>query len=510
MGSPRHSPHKSRYSVGMVSISPNRPRSLKLVFLSALVLVAAIVALVLRPAPQQSELRAAEQLWQAGRVTEALRSYQALRSSPSAPALVDIRLATIMLLRGDCAQAQTYAATALGKPLRRDEAAQAHLIVGQCATQRGALDRAQAEWLSVDPQSPYHAIVDVLSGETALRGGLRTRAIDDYNTALKAPLVEPWRSFVRLRLALALAPHEHETALKHLRLIPETLRAPEPETRPLLPLTSGEIVRQARQLEAILAAPQEQHRQLIGQQLIDLNLLRLAIATFEEVTIDVPRDPLAEAHAAYARWQLGQTSAATTQLRELVAQYPQEPLIATLYATIAINAGNLDEASAVLDAAEARNPLDPAIVLVRSDLLVARRQYPEAIVERRRARDIARPEVRGRYALALAEQHLSLTYRVCDSGITAASEATTIAAADPKAWQLLASMNYHCRAYQQAAEAARRGLALAPNNPGLHFFLGAALWEDRDQQAARPHLIAAADLAPASEWRKRAEQTLGW
>ncbi|HEY0607747.1 MAG TPA: tetratricopeptide repeat protein [Herpetosiphonaceae bacterium] len=494
----------------MTSISRDKPRSLKLAYLSVLVLIGAVIALVLRPAQQPDELRAAEQLWQAGRVTEALRSYQTLRSSESAPALVDIRLAAITLLRGDCAQAQMYAATALGKPLRRDEAAQAHLIVGQCAAQRGALDRAQAEWLSVDPQSPYQALVDVLSGEIALRGGLRSSAIDAYTSALAGPLPEPWRSFARLRLALALAPDAPETALRHLQSIPETLPDPAPETRPLLPLTSGAIVGQARQLAAILAAPPEQQRQLIGQQLLDLNLLRLAIATFEQVPVDAPRDPLAEAHAAYARWQLGQTSAATTQLRELVAQYPQQPLIATLYATIAINAGNLDEASAVLDAAEARAPLDPAIVLVRSDLLVARRQYPEAIVERRRARDIARPEVRGRYALALAEQHLSLTYRVCDSGITAASEATTIAADDPQAWQLLASMFYHCRSYTQAAEAAQRGLALAPNNPGLRFFLGAALWEDGNQDAARPHLIAAADLAPASEWRKRAEQTLGW
>ncbi|HEY0734968.1 MAG TPA: tetratricopeptide repeat protein, partial [Herpetosiphonaceae bacterium] len=357
----------------MTSISRDMPRSLKLAYFSVLVLIGVVIVLVLRPAQQPAALRAAEQLWQAGRVTEALRSYRALRSSDSVPALVDIRLATIMLLRGDCAQAQMYAATALGKPLRRDEAAQAHLIVGQCAAQRGAFDRAQAEWLSVDPQSPYQALVDVLSGELALHGGLRSSAIDDYTAALDGSLAEPWRGFARLRLALALAPHAPETALRHLQLIPETLPDPAPETRPLLPLTSGAIVGQARQLEAILAAPQEQQRQLIGQQLLDLDLLRLAIATFEQVTVDAPREPLAEAHAAYARWQLGQTSAATTQLRELVTQYPHEPLIATLYATIAINAGNLDEASAVLDAAEARAPLDPAIVLVRSDLLVARR-----------------------------------------------------------------------------------------------------------------------------------------
>lgn len=483
---------------------------LRLAYLAALALILVVSILVLQPAPQQAELRATEQLWYAGRVTEALRGYQTLKSSESTPALVDVRLAAITLLRGDCAQAQAHAAGALRQPLRRDEAAQAHLIAGQCAALRGDLARAEAEWRSVDPRSPYHALVDVLAGEAALRAGLRSTAIDRYTAALTAPLPEPWLSFVRLRLALALAPAEPETALQHLQSIPDQLPAPTPETRLLLPFAPGEIVGQSRQLAAILAAPKEQRTQLLGQQLLDLDLLPLAIATFEQVPIDAPGRPLAEAHAAYARWQIGQTAAATTQLRELVARYPQEPLIATLYATIAINAGNLDDASAVLDAAEARAPLDPAIVLVRSDLLVARREYPQAIVERRRARDIARPEVRGRYALALAEQHLSLTYRVCDSGVAAAREATTSAATNPNAWQQLAAMLYHCRSYKQAADAAQRGLALAPHDPALHFFLGAALWEDRDREAGRPHLIAAADLAPASEWRKRAEQLLGW
>lgn len=483
---------------------------LKLAYLSALALIAAVSILVLRPEPQQIDLRAADQLWQSGRLTEALRRYQSLYASKAAPALVDTRLAAIGLLRADCSHAQTHAAAALHKPLRRDEAALAHLIAGQCAALRGDLARAQAEWQSVDPRSPYHALTTVMLGEYALRTGQRATAIDRYTAALATPLVEPWRSFTRLRVALALAPTAPDEALRQLALIPATLPDPDSDSRPLLPLTASEISGQSRQLTAILATPAEQHPQLLGQQLLALDLLPLAIATFEQVPIDAPNRPLAEAHAAYARWRLGQVSAATTQLRDLVARYPQVPPIATMYATIAINAGDLDSAAAVLDAAEARHPLDPAIVLVRSDLLVARREYPQAIAERRRARDIARPEARGRYALALAEQHLSLTFRVCDSGVAAAREATTIAAADPRSWQMLASTLYHCRSYRESAEAAAQGLSLAPNDPALHFFRGAALWEAGDRVAGRPHLIAAADRAPGSEWRRRAEQTLGW
>jgi tetratricopeptide (TPR) repeat protein len=482
---------------------------LKLWHLPALVLIVAVSLLVLRPEPQLSELRATERLWHDRRTTEALRRYQSLQSSPIAPALVDVRLAALFLLRGDCSQAQISVAAALRKPVRRDEAAQAHLIAGQCAALRGDLVRAQAEWASVDPRSPYHPLAAVLHGEYALRAGQRSTAIERYTTALTATLDEPWRGFVHFRLALALALSAPDDALQHLAAIPASLPDPDPATRPLLPLAAAQIAQQSRQLHAILELPPTQHAQLLGQHLLDLNLIQLALAAFEQVPLDAPNRPIAEAHAAYARWQLGQTNAAAAQLRELVTRYPQEPLIATLYATVAIDAAELDAAAAALDAAEARNVLDPAIALVRSDLLAARREYPQAIMERRRARDIARPEVRGRYALALAQQHLDLTYKVCDDGITAAREATTIAANDPRAWHLLSAMLYHCRSYIESAEAAQQGLQRAPNDPALHFFLGAAQWEVRARESGRLHLLAAADFAPAGEWRSRAEQVLG-
>jgi hypothetical protein len=66
---------------------------LKLAYLAALALTVVVGALVLWPDPQLAELRAAERLWHAGRVAEALRRYQSLRSAEDAPALVDTRLA---------------------------------------------------------------------------------------------------------------------------------------------------------------------------------------------------------------------------------------------------------------------------------------------------------------------------------------------------------------------------------------------------------------------------------
>lgn len=489
----------------------------RLLLVGLLILTFASVV-VLRAAPDASALRDAERLWSAGRIAEARQQYLALATGAQVPPLVPVRLATIGLLRGSCPEAQAYAARAIAQPsLRRDEAAQAHLVAGQCAALRGAPERAEAEWLSIDPRSPYERLVNLLRGEQALRMGHAAQAIPAYRAALEghrsasATLSEPWTMLARFRLALLLAADAPAEAQGLLVTIPLPLPAPTPETRPFLPLASSDLAQQSLQLRSILNQPAAQRSPLLGQQLLHLELYRLAIVRFEQIP-DGSAETLALAGAAtaYARWQLGQQAAATAQLQELASVLPDSPAVATLYATAAIQAGQLDAAAAALDAAEARDPLDPALALVRADVLIGRREYARAIGELRRARDIARPEARARYALALANQHLRLTYDLCGGGISAARDATTIAPGDPVAWQGLAAALYHCRAYDQAASAARSGLERVPDHAALSFFLGAALRASGQHDAARPHLIAAIDAAPGSEWRIRAEQLLGW
>lgn len=479
--------------------------------LASLLLLMISSAVVLRAAPQSAELRSAERLWSAGRIAEARRQYLTLAAQDHAPALVLTRLASIELLRSDCPQAQSYAVRALLQPdLRRDEAAQAHLVAGQCAALSGAADRARAEWASVDPRSPYRPLVDILRGEQALRAGEIASALPLYRAAQSAPLAQPWATLVRFRLALLLAADDPIEAQRLLATIPLPLPTPDSSTRPFLPLSSAALAQQSLQLRAILAQPPAQRPLLLGQQLLSLELYRLAIIRFEQLPAADPASALASADAAYARWQLGQRAAAATQLAELAAARPDDPAIATLYASTALQSGQPTAAATTLDAAEARHPLDPALALVRADVLIGRHEYRAAVEELRRARDIAQPETRGRYALALAEQHLRLTYDLCGGGISAAREATVIAPTDPAAWQALAAALYHCRAYADAAVAARSGLERDPAQPALGFYLGAALWADDQRAAATPHLIAAIDRAPASEWRVRAERLLGW
>jgi Flp pilus assembly protein TadD len=97
---------------------------------------------------------------------------------------------------------------------------------------------------------------------------------------------------------------------------------------------------------------------------------------------------------------------------------------------------------------------------------------------------------------------------LCDEGIAAAQDATALAPNDAHTWLTLAAAQRHCRRYADAVTAAQQGLALAPDDPALHFYVGAALWEDDQREQARAYLLRAADLAPASTWRERAEDIL--
>ena len=479
-------------------------------FVLAVVVVVWPSFVILRPDAQRTKLRAAEQLWQSGRITEAQRAYTLLQPDGDTAALVNVRLAGLALLRGECAAAQVYAAIALRAPTRRDEAAQAHLIAGACAAKRGATTYAEAEWQAIDPRSPMRPFADLLRGEIALQGGREQAAVEHYSKALQQSLPEPWSALTRLRLAALVAPAAPKTALLYLAAVPTKLPEPAPELRPFASIDPDAIVTQSQQLRAILTSSEASHMQLLGQYMLNQHLYRLALVRFEQVPPSAPEFPVANAYAAYSRWNLGQTNAALAQLRELAAAFPDQPVVATLFAAVALEAGELDAADAALDAAEARYPLDPAIALTRSDILAARRDYPRALAERRRARDIALADVKARYALAVAEQHRSLTHDLCGEGLVAARQAVGLASTDATAWQLLANIAYHCRAYEEAVRAARDGLRYAPNEAALHFWLGAALLEHGQPELGQKHLLAAADLAPASEWRIRAEQLLGW
>jgi len=460
-------------------------------------------------APQliaSAPLQAADQVWRDGRATEAWALYTQLEKAQGLPPQTQLRLAGLALERGACGDAELLAARALQQSLTRNDAAFAHLVRAECATRRGAWDTAAAAWMALDVASPLDALAHVLQGEHALHSGDADTAIEHFEAALRHDLPTPWTLVVHLRLAQAT--DDRAAAQQHLEALPATLPAPDPTTRPLLPLPPAAILAQAAHLHAIGVAPLAEHPQLRGQHLLDAELWQLAAAHFDQLAHLNPHDPRAPAYAAYARYQMGERRAATDALRALHRRFPTEPLVATLRATLALEIGETATAASIIDQATMEQPLDPALALVRSNVFAAQHRYEDAVVERRLARDIAPAAQRGRYALALAQQHLDLAYNLCSDGIAAAQDATALVPTHGEAWETLAAAHYHCGRYTDAITAAQQGLEHTPDDPALHFFLGSALWEAKQRNEAREHLIRAADLAPNSQWRERAEQLL--
>lgn len=451
-------------------------------------------------------LRTADQLWRDGRATEAWALYTGLHGADALPPYAQLRLAGLALERGACGDAELLAAQVLHQPTTADDAALAHLIRAECALKRNASQCAGAEWNAIAASPTGDALAQVVQGEHALRNGDLAAATQHLEMALEQPLPPPWTAFAHLRLAQTSS--DSTVASQHIAAIPATLPTADPATRPLLPLRSHELAAQAASVRATLAAPPADQDQLRGQVLLDAGLWQLARAHWDGLAQRDRDEPRPPAYAAYARYQLGERRRATLALRGLGQRFPGDPFIATLRATLVLRTGDANTAILFIERAEMEHPLDPALALVRADILAAQRRYADAIAERRRARNIAPAQQRARYALALAQQHVDLAYNLCDQGIAAAQDATTLGPNDAQAWHTLAAAQRHCRRYADAIAAAQRGLALAPDDPALQFYAGAALWENDQCEQARAYLLRAADLAPASTWRERAEELL--
>jgi tetratricopeptide (TPR) repeat protein len=135
----------------------------------------------------------------------------------------------------------------------------------------------------------------------------------------------------------------------------------------------------------------------------------------------------------------------------------------------------------------------------------AQSEYPLASMAYLQALTVAPDRERGHYALIAARFHLATTYDMCTVGLFAAQEATRRLPDNAEAWTTLAASNYQCGHFTPAVNAARRALALEPQRADATFYRGAALARLGKAAEARITLTHAADLAPASVWRERAE-----
>jgi Tfp pilus assembly protein PilF len=460
--------------------------------------------MVFRPDPLD-DLRRADGLFAAGRYHDARAAYAAIvaRSPRFAPALV--RLGAVYTLRGERAAANETLAFAIGLRPSQADYELARLYQGRLAADAGHRAEAALYWSRIGERSAWFPLRRVLEAENLLALADYAGAEAAYRAALLPGLPRSWRALVATRLALLRASSDPAAALAELD--PHTLPAEPPApaglpfVAPLLPAADPD----ARQLAAVLRAPAEQREQLLGQLYLHTRLYGLAEAQFATVAPDSPSAIAAAAYAAYTRWSAGDLVEGLRQLQGLVAAHPSEPSARALLALAYLSARDQGGARVQLDMIRALAPRAPDTHLAWAQWYAAQHEYVAAAEEYRRALGDARPDERGVYALAQARFHLDTSLHLCESGLPAAEEAARLMPGAPNAWSTLAAARFGCGDAAGGRAAAEQALQHDPASAEASYYLGRALAALGDRPAARLALINAADLAPASPWRERAE-----
>jgi tetratricopeptide (TPR) repeat protein len=460
----------------------------------------------LPPGPHQN-LRSADALFLSGRYYEALPAYQ--RIDADTLPLAALRLGMLRLIRGEFRPAERAIRAAMQAGLAPADYQLALLYLGQTLVGDGRSGLAGQTWALMDDcRSPeacaYRAPAHVLLAEDALRRGDFTAAEADYSAALAVPLPQGWADLATYRLALLRA--AHDPAAASAMISPVAPRPNDTVDAFLAPLLPADSAWQGQLAAALTAQPEQSRPQLLGQLYLSQGLYGLAEAQFAQVPAGTYARSAA-VYAAYARWLADDRTNGLAQLEQIVAQRPDDPQARMILALAYLATDSSVAAYDQIDALAHLSPSDPDIHLAWANWYAASHDYPQASQEYALALEQARAEQRGRYALLGARFHLATTYELCISGMALAQAAVAALPSDSAAGTVLAAHQYYCDQPADAVASAQRAVESGGGAESV-YYLGVALAALGQSDSARSALIRAADLAPASVWRERAETAL--
>jgi Tfp pilus assembly protein PilF len=462
-------------------------------------------------ANQPDVLQRADMRFASGQYYTALQQYRALSHQQDTAAL-RLRLGILHTLRGEFALAEQKLWHAMLLEPSCADYELTTLYLGHVVASREQVPRALEIWqrpavCAIPPeQRPYAGPRRVIQAEWALRQGEYGTAQAGYSTAITMTLPADWQAFTLYRLALLQAASDPDGALELLESPLSTVATqPDPFLTPLLPTT---FVRDSSQLYAVLQASDAERPQLLGQLYLNLEYYDLAERQFAQVPPDSPYALSAATYAAYAEWHTGEEQAAAEQLEQLVTHHPGELRVHVLQALTTISSDTLTSTATLTSTVGMLPTWHADTYLARALWYVAQSDYVNASLSYQQAIDLAPAPMRGHYALVAAQFHLRTTYELCAEGLPVAQEASSQLTASAEAWTTLAAIRYQCSDFAGATIAAHHALTLDPQRAAAFFYRGAALARLNRLDEARITLIHAADLAPASIWRERAELVL--
>lgn len=473
-------------------------------------IVLAILAQALRftfSSDTQSQLRSFDQLFIQEQYYQAL---QFVRTSPTPyEPVIWARKGMLHSLRNEPSLANQSFAVALRSGLSGLEYDLLRLYQGYNSWKRGYQDEARNAWDQIDRRSALTGLRLVLEAEVSLNQQDFVRAERELRQALTYPLPVDWFRFTHQRLALLRASSDLVSALNELQLS---------ESKPTEP-ASGHYFQLAQallphssltstQLRNILEAPAEQRAQLLGQTYLELAWYPLAELQFAAIPESSPLWFSAVSYLAYTQWQIGASDESISQLSKLMESYPEDPRPRALLALIQLSASQEDEARIQLNLVRTMAPYEPDTFLAWAQWHSVKREYTQAAQAYENARTRAAPAERLKYSIAQIRFHLNTNTSVCSTALQVAEEAATLEQQNSDVWTLLAQVQLACKQTQQALYSSQQALRLNNKHAEAYFYQGEALISLKQRDAARASLIQAANLAPSSIWRNRAEELL--
>jgi tetratricopeptide (TPR) repeat protein len=357
----------------------------------------------------------------------------------------------------------------------------------------------------IDDSAPLYAARRVLEAEALLAGADYAGAEAAYRAALRPDLPRAWRGLAHTRLALLRAAGDPGAALAELEASDAAHEPADASAEvwiaPLLPAANPD----ATQLAAALRAPPDTRAQQLGQMYLRARLYTLAEAQFASVAPTSAGAGAAAAYAAYTHWLAGDRTEGIRRLQSLAVAYPGDTRARALLALAYLATDDDDRARAELEVVRALAPRAPDTHMAWGQWHAAQHDYVAAAEAYDHALRDAPPEERGIYALALAQFHLDTSFIVCEKGRPAAEEAAQLRPDDARVWIALSATSLVCGDPAAARAAAEQALRQNPRDAEASYHLGRALAQLGQRAAARAALVNAADFAPASPWRERAE-----
>lgn len=467
--------------------------------LPALLLLFTAARLLLQ-ADQLDRLRDARLLVLQGRSQLAFQQYQQLSTLGEQYPEFFLQFAELRLVRGEALEAERLLLRALRRPLAPTQRAEAQLAYGWALALQGRTDRAVAVWQTLPISLQGKAAV--LRGELALLQGHLQEAQTAAQQALAAQLPPKWRALAAYRLALlqGLAdPQAARAALLELDPQQGMLVLPPLGSWPTS-LWAGRIAR----LRTALDQSDGERRLALPALLAEEGLLKASYALLIQDTTQPLTNERALLFEARLRWHLGERNRALARLKEAITLYPQSAALLRLLALLQVEQHS-PAAVETLALAERLDPVAPDNAVVRAALKRAEHDYEAAAQAYEEAIALAEPEQQALYHLHAARFYHGTTWQQCEAGLTHARQAVAGLDDDAEAWMLLSEMLLRCG---QPAEALAAGDQLArrwPDEPAGHFIRGSALLSLNRHDEGREALLLAADLAPTSSWRTRAE-----